>query len=490
MENRVAKKLAEEIHNKHKIMEIELDVLFPMTGGYSATPFDKVTGVHLPEAKDFKYLWRWWARVLFSGITNADTYEGVEKYVCQILGGSGKGHSKSLYDVEVTYEKVYSSFFREWLDINTFRSKVISSYNQMVSNIRFRHRKGKPISKLISCKDIRIETTNYKEPNIGNLVKKTVNRLMDICKIPRVTLVLIRRRDEDENEWRERVLKYIFIPDVVRLRLKVYTNKVSHVRAKHIVPLLLGLYLGGVGSASNRGMGSIIVRNLNLSDHLDSHVKSSLEKFGNTVEKLLKNEDVEVSFIEKALIKEVLKVIPETDIWNRHSQLPKIPTISVSSFKVCVYNVKDKRRIVRLLGSIGILFTRFGLLDDPYHGKGDEVLERVLLGLPRSQERASGSLGFLVWSNEHGGYDKGRRRTMISAKVYGYISSQDYIDNPKVIIVGLPSTDLYEKFKWVGGDRKTGRPVKEVEVELDENTIRSYFDRIYSLIIDRIKSVI
>ncbi len=292
MGNNIDRKLAEEIHNKHKIMGIELDVLFPMTGGYIGKPYDDLLGLHVPEPKDFKYLWRWWARIFINDDPD-NNLQDLDNRVAKVLGGTSNDTGKSLFDLGVHVVDVYPPNIQYLppdslsVAVNKLAHEAFQEINNLVridiihhvslsigdpskgdinvSIYRDRNNKEDEFTLIESYDELfssYLSGVDYKD-EIANFMQ-AIPRVKLITR-DRIDNVRTLRSDEFKDSLRKslvKILSHLFIPQRIKLKLLVYrsdaSREISGYHADYLKYLLASLILGSIGYMSSRGMGSIV----------------------------------------------------------------------------------------------------------------------------------------------------------------------------------------------------------------------------------------
>ncbi len=407
MENRVAKKLAEEIHNKHKIMEIELDVLFPMTGGYTGKPYDDLLGLHLPEPKDFKYLWRWWARVLEASRRRVRSYTQAEMEVSRFLGGTMRGKGKSSYDLTIHDIKVFNSLIHSGELSPVDYSRVALSVNKNL---------GKAGISIVKESDDWVVRVIQKR-NLIN-AQRFEDRLNALYNIPGIRIRVGTRC--------HLISRYFFIPEYVSLKLSIYKYS-DNIKFEHLAPLILGLYLGGLGSAANRGFGSITVRDIKVSKDLVTEDErdelNQLMDFKRELDTIILRAN---GHIEDAII-QLMKgyyLLPS----NSFRDVPPIPAIYKDNFK-CYVRTPNSMDSLEILEKIGKAFLKENIRSFNRKIRWEAFL---FLGGPRRSRRNRN------WNRIH----SKRRRSMIWVKVLADRTGVSCPRVKKIILAGLLSKDV------------------------------------------------
>ena len=290
MRNDRARSLAEEIHNKQKIMEMELDVLFPMTGGYTGKPYDDLLGLHMPEPKDFKYLWRWWARTFINDDPN-NNLQYLNNEVAKVLGGTG-GAGKSTFDLDTKLVSI-EPLVNPYLPPKLFSDAADKLAVKAMEIVRKYERYGRIKSISLSLDEpstvkIGISFTYADERKEHDVLVASYDELFSryfqlsdseeidtsfLKSIPRIKMIARDKVDyitgNQQNELIRmvrrsivKILSHLFIPKKVTLKLFVYSShapsEISIHHANYLKYLLASLILGSIGYMSSRGMGSIV----------------------------------------------------------------------------------------------------------------------------------------------------------------------------------------------------------------------------------------
>ncbi len=310
--------LYREIAGKRMIMEIPITVYYPLTGGYNSKPYSSLLGLHLPEAKDFKYLWRWWSRV-FLNDNPSNNYEILEEKVMRMLGGTKKHTGISRLSIQVEYDQRFSILTTipiSHIEIEILESnevdKVLRYIENTCTNIKnskaskcraeFHVRDGN-----IYLKILQIDQTNksgkgrkgkkearklLKEQNIINLKSRALSNLATLVEdletliktkdmdalirlhavhLPYVNIRVdsggnIMNRKKVKWSIKDAIMRSIQLalqPSRVEMRVRVYLRSVGVEKdyeevAKYLKFLLASLLFGSIGRRSSRGLGSIV----------------------------------------------------------------------------------------------------------------------------------------------------------------------------------------------------------------------------------------
>jgi len=407
------------------------------------------------------------------------SYEEAEEKVSKYLGGTKKKAGVSLYDLEIQYNSVYSPL-TGWTDYTTYINLSKRLYQKFESRPLWHGGSFK----LRSCSEV-MRQIEYALRRLGRDDEQRIllERISRICSISRISLLMVGGVD-----WRE-ILKYALTPDVLRVHLTLYTRDVSSIRANHLISLLISLYLGCVGTGANRGLGSIVVRNVSPKANLPNEVLNSLIEVNNVLRTSLDQESNErFTDIQDKILDAVAKSPSYKNVGRGRGIPPSIPTFRRGAIRVSLYTPHYRGDVIGLVSKLGNVFNRNSLIG---RKRGDVLLERVLLGLPRSQEKKKrkGNVirsGFFAMEKREKttAIHQGRRRSYISSKIVAYVDEKGYVDRPRVILVGFLSSDIYPKIKWIGRGR-------DAVIEFNNFAkICSYFSRIYCKIAGRLVKVL
>lgn len=375
------KDLQTQLREQDKILTIEADLILPRIGGYNSRPYDSFLGMHEPpRATELKALWRWWMRVIYSACECGEKdYEDLDKEVGNILGST---EESSKFSIEIKTKK---------------RSGPVNS--------------------------------------------------KDLEKVPRIKLLTLKRREETQKEYEKRKSEELCIPERVEVSISLYKNRkngiISENEAKIAVSsFLLSLILGGLGSITSRGFGSIVIKGIEPGKAYNAIVKDmniidQAKRILNSSSRENLKENIN-SFIDYT-INLVCEVEKCRDKMTREGYRPCVPTLVPNKWKWFRLEAIEcpnlsPAQIIREIGNACLKATWKGLL-----GRGFQSgnLHTWMLGLPRS----SGYTGYII-INKQREREPGRRPSAIRLKyfecggkkfvlVYGFLS-EDW-----------PLTDLY-----------------------------------------------
>jgi len=137
--------IQEELLKNRKVLSLEVELAYPRTGGYKATPCSIDLNIcEPPRATEVKGLWRWWMRIALA--TYLGRYSAAEKEVSKLLGGGENKHKQSpftivvrlsdeerkkLLDAVENAKKIYNA-------LNALTNKIIGVAQQIMSELKNR----------------------------------------------------------------------------------------------------------------------------------------------------------------------------------------------------------------------------------------------------------------------------------------------------------------------------------------------------------------
>ncbi|MEM1984544.1 MAG: type III-B CRISPR module RAMP protein Cmr1 [Candidatus Korarchaeum sp.] len=339
------KQLQEELVEKDLIAEIDVEAITPIRiGGYRATPYS--SGLKLPtkpSAKSLKGVWRWWARAAIVGA----------------YGGS------------IDYRKA-----------NEHLNKVFGGVNEGTSLFR------------LEVSDMKYAQTQRREESYE--------------KIPRVKLLLMReeRKKEEMGEERKKEEMKALDTEGMTFKILLYKNRDLGEKPKEKVyfalsTLLLSLILGGIGSITRRGFGSLKINGFNF-DH--EGIDQEIEKIRNH---LVSNNLNEATLKEDLLRLCKVAVDYAKDLFGEGKQtvgIPKVPSLGKIMIEVIECSSCD-------LVKIGRAFLKGSWKRTP------TARHTWILGLPRCKMKGGKvESGYAV--QKGGKYDPSRRISSIGARCF------------------------------------------------------------------------
>lgn len=303
-----------------EVATFTLRIYFPVYGGFDGTPINLELGIaEPPRPTEFKYLWRWWYRVMLKDSANNEVnYDYLEKRVEGILGSQEKA-SKYIVRVEdFESPKDIDSLNQEINEIVNSLIECFSKSHEEQKNTRFTcNQDDVPVTiNLVSffngdyktsllSQDIVTHIDKLKEKvNTNEKVKEFAHKIQ-LAANTRLRLILFRRKDERDDiikidkycklyfplineknkepfrKYVARIVSQLFYINEdnernnIRIKLRVYTRKDCDER--DLIPLIVGMIFDGIGAGSSRGLGSIVIEDIEsncISKELINIVKS------------------------------------------------------------------------------------------------------------------------------------------------------------------------------------------------------------------------
>jgi len=318
---------------------------------------------------------------------------------------------------------------------------------------------------------------NYYDEEIVQLYDEIVK----LVKIPRITLLKQPRREdreddefkgkisEDNKKYLKRILEDIVSMAVVptSLPIKIVMGMNDHVKLDDeelklaLASLLLSLLLGGIGSITRRGFGSIVLRNVEPKPKYEGLVKEVVEKINRILQ--VENEDelkgrlIEYIKFVCGLADRVYK--KEISHTSQKILIPNVPTLlpNTDYFKLEVFECNKYKSVIDILNSIGkaTLKAEWKRICNVNVRKPGGEFHTWILGLPRSMEdpKSGKKTGYFIINN-----DRGRRPSAIAFKIFENKNGKKF-----VILYGFLSKDWpVEELIHMGEHRYKGQ--KEAKV--------------------------
>lgn len=299
------------------------------------------------------------------------------------------------------------------------------------------------------------------------------DELMKLSEIPRIKLILQPHRKEGEDnkldyklnkgniEYLERISEELILPETIPIKIEIYTNYIGHVDTGRIChderftrfalqTLLIALILGGIGSSTRRGLGSIIIKSVEIKRSPFKDLEDSIKRI--IEEDNAKNlEDKLLEFIRNVL--KVGKELYKAQGAGKRNHLPKVPSIIPDSkyFRLSVIECpqKDVYDIAKIMGLSSLKQEWISIKPDAPR----ELIHTWILGLPRSAK------------------GRGRRISAINLKAFRNIGSKTFI-----IIYGFLSNDWpVDKLPCIPRNNKQKR--------LKNECIERVFDNAYEFVL-------
>ncbi|MEZ0346280.1 MAG: type III-B CRISPR module RAMP protein Cmr1 [Infirmifilum sp.] len=473
--------LQEKLRRNDQLVEVNAALLLPRIGGYKASPFSKDLRLYEPpRPSEFKALWRWWLRVAasaaFKGQRKYDELDvKVEKYL-----GSTKQRSLFTINVEVDSREdlddlvsAVTCILEEYKRVKRNRGDELKELLDNLKRYYYSCQQKKNFPKTISLEKLRE-------------VFECVNNTME--RIPRYKLLLMGANLEKKieeaiafylacNGCRESTTMDCRIPLRVKLFLDVSHSKISANELRFCVAtFLLSMVLGGVGSITKRGFGSIIVSDVKFNDEYE-WLREEKKMFNN----ILGAQDAQQL---KANIEEYVRHVSNlaASIYSSNREkipegMPKVPTLLPERyFKIEVLDCSNKDT-VSILECIGN-----ATLKQKWKEKekaSATSLYTWILGLPRAKlskkdNKLIVETGYFLYGKTE---DAGRRASAIGFKVW------EGQNKKYIIIYGFLSNDWPVKELYLRRfPRKAGEAVlesKELKGKNPEEALEIVFQKAF-----------
>jgi len=519
------------VKDRDLIAEIGVEMITLMRlGGYKATPYSlKLNLLTQPSAKSLKGIWRWWARAAIVGAYNGKiNYKEANKYLNKLLGGTGKdegissytlqisdvkfpvNHEQTLnlikYDIDKFYEKAKEFLIRQEPQL---RSQLRLPYDTQVS-VQLNPSNTAIIIENKKMPLDRYKNTIYNATKQGPLkdyiidirlakkgrrieIKLVIQKISIYSQIPRVKLLIMKREDEEDtldknNIDSNKIEKYLkrvkeemaaLVSKGLSFKILLYGNMETKKVNFALSSFLLSLILGGIGSITKRGFGSLRLLSLKLRDGLqiDERIKEIFEKLQKN--NLTKDELTEIlkklCNIVVICARNVLNVREQTD------GIPDVPSLSNIRIEVieCPFSLagrdvmkKSKEgEMAEDLNKIGRAFVKQTWKLNPM--EQGRNLHTWILGLPRFRN----GTGYAIKTD--GKYDPLRRTSSIGARYF--VSG----DRGFIIVYGFLSNDWCKDLLHIRreGQREREKKVKEI---LGDKTFQMIFDEVFKKVSEMI----
>ncbi|BFH74682.1 type III-B CRISPR module RAMP protein Cmr1 [Sulfurisphaera javensis] len=451
-----------------EVATFTLRIYFPVYGGFDGTPINLDLGVaEPPRPTEFKYLWRWWYRVMLKDSANNADYTQLNKEVGEILGNEGKASNYVIRVEEFEVPNNVNSLMQEVNNVVNFFVKFSEELYQPAKRLRIRSRRGSinlisflegDYRRIISHRRIINRINEFmRREDVKPLWESVENlsRKIKLAENTRLRLILLTREDEadeiitinngklcfpllnEENReafrrYVKRLLSQLFYIDEnnnnIRIKLKVYAR--NKCEEKDLIPLIVGMVFDGIGANSSRGFGSIVIEEIE-SNCISQELIDIVETIFTATSKanLEKGINVLLSCISKK--------------YSQYFALPDMQTVEptkVPSFQSFGYEaIQCRGRGINCLEKIwkAVLKSEWKKLirysDTNCYDNKEKIrcwggnLHTEVLGLPRSQR----NLGYLP---------NYRRRSYIGFKLIGNI----------VLIHWFYSLDFPLDLQWLG----------------------------------------
>jgi len=530
--------LQQQLLDEDIILTIKADVIFPRVGGYAARPYiNELDLYETPRPSELKALWRWWMRVTLSGLYGGSKYyDELDKEVSKILGSTEKtSYFTIMVDLPAEAEdtlkdikrkahmirtlltniipKIFKRFVIQWSEKYSHSARIRYISLSIPVSIRFskvKYRFFKKLAKELFGQDIPpkkkeikvvIKTSNtlkmlIKKLNINLNIKsddelKSIldiyDELVNIAKIPRMSILLQPRRENGENDrfvnelseenrkYLQRISEDLIIPKRMPFEIIVTRNREIGDNTEFrfaITTLLLSLILGGIGSITRRGFGSIVIKEVEIGDNYKENLKEELT----LIEKILNASNS--NELERALngyIKHIINLGRKTfSVSQRDPQLPEVPSLIPDSdyFRLKVLEFKDD--IIEILKDFGRASLKSEWKKIVYGNKATRktggALHTWILGLPRQAKYKE--RGKEIYTGYFIDDQPGRRPSAISLKIFESKQSKKFIIVYGFLSKDWPLNKLVHRSKLY----PSGKKVKE----LDLHSLRRLYNKRYT----------
>jgi CRISPR type III-B/RAMP module RAMP protein Cmr1 len=490
-------KVQQDLIEKDLIAEFEVETItYTRIGGYKATPFSyDLYLLNKNIAKSLKGVWRWWARVAITGAYNGSIdYSQANKYLNEIFGGTvGERKGLSLYQMEVKLKEEESDMKSKLEKWNNYVDKIDDIYEKMKQFMI--HIKETGITKNVNvtcslnpsamCIDIkakgRLPPTQFEEEakkikeeadkifskyldgyemdkkkkkQQARIKLKLDDELYNFAQIPRIKLLLMPRKDKEDDElggkntdkeilaYLNRIKEELFtlVTEGMRLTIKIYGNKDKNKANFAISTFILALILGGFGSLTKRGFGSLKILNYKINDEVKN------EEIVNIINNLKDKSQINKENLENILNKliklsidftrNLFKIKPFDKVG-----IPNVPSLvsNTDFFKIKVMEVKGSKKVNEILKKVGDAFLKQEWKVEKKF-KSNGKFHTWILGLPRYV----GETGYLI---KEKGKLTGNIRRISSIAVRLYENSNRFF----LILYGFLSRDWpinkYDKYE-------------------------------------------
>jgi len=541
-------KVQQDLIEKDLIAEFEVETItYTRIGGYKATPFSyDLNLLNKNITKSLKGVWRWWARVAITGAYNGSIdYSQANKYLNEIFGGTiGERKSISLYQIEVKLkeESDMKSKLEKW---NNYVKKIDEIYEKMKQFMIHIKETGITKNVNVTCSlnpsamriDIkakgRLPPTQFEEE--AKKIKKEADEIFskysygyemgkkkqqariklklddesyNFAQIPRIKLLLMPRKDKKDDElggkdtvkeilaYLNRIKEELFtlVTEGMRLTIKIYGNKDKNKANFAISTFILALILGGFGSLTKRGFGSLKILNYKINDEVKNeeivNIINNLKDKSQINEESLENNLNKLIKLSVNLARNIFNIKPSDEI-----TIPKVPSLMSNTdfFRIEVKEVKGSKKVYEILKEIGEAFLKQKWKAKQTNGK----FHTWILGLPRYV----GETGYLI---KEKGELTGNIRRISSIAVRLYENSNKLF----LILYGFLSRDwpikdkdkeLYHKSVYKNRPPKV-LPIREIEImdpiksiklpyTNDDDFLKKVFNVAFNTINDKISKI-
>ncbi|MEM1731253.1 MAG: type III-B CRISPR module RAMP protein Cmr1 [Ignisphaera sp.] len=269
---------------------------------------------------------------------------------------------------------------------------------------------------------------------VTNMKKVVVEQrnLKNYERVPRLKLLTHKKSEEEKKE-------ILYIPERVQAIISVYRNR-GNIEEKElkvtIATFMLSLLLGGLGSISSRGFGSIIIRHVNINERYGEQLKEIVRYITNILNSR-SSKELEERINE--FVSYVINLVCEGKMC-RADKLPEVPTLMPEKYfklKAIEPNCSNVLDIIVAIGNACLKASWKRLLNMEISG---DKLHTWILGLPRgikkTPKRAKGTGYVFGYALDEEGKNLGRRPSAIRLKYF-----ENNVGKRFIIIYGFLSRD-------------------------------------------------
>lgn len=345
----------------------------------------------------------------------------------------------------------------------------------------FRVSKIEHFKKLIE----RYKPNLLKDYELQNIIKSYRTATERFIDIPRIRLLTLPRKEEDASTYLRRLIEDLSIPERLQATIVLHRNRScigedksgdcisGHELKVATASFLLSLILGGLGSITSRGLGSIIVKGIEPNKtyaasigEIVKHADSVLDS--NSSLNLEENIKAFMGYIVKLTCKDEVRECPSG------KEMPGVPTLIPGKYfhvKAVECHNLDPVNIIATIGDSCLKVNWKALLNmKPTNAGGD--IHTWILGLPRR----AGHTGYFVERN------KERRPSAIRLK---YLESRG--GKKFVLIYGFLSRDwplssLVYRGRFERRVRVSQLPVKTLKMSNKPFSLENVFNSAFEFV--------
>lgn len=328
-------------------------------------------------------------------------------------------------------------------------------------------------------------------------IAQLYDEIIKLFNIPRITLLKQPRKEDGENDkcqfklsegnykYLERIVEdiapLIALPERLPIKIIIVVNnrerlyqgliddQVKKVKLA-IATLFLSLLLGGLGSITRRGFGSIVLKQINYNQMLKDLLllQDIIKKVNEALDAKNENElkSKLIDYISRIVLKLAYNVYGKEKL--SIAETPKVPTLTLYTdyFKLDVIECKSDTDSINILECIGkaVLKSEWKRICRVGVRVPGGEFHTWILGLPRSM----GDTGYFI--REDGREDRGRRSSAIALKILENREGKKF-----VIVYGFLSRDWpIDKLIHKGKLHPRGEEVVEFKVRVPEREEKDF----------------